>query len=186
MSNLRSFLFIPGDSEKKLGKADDTGADALVLDLEDAVSPERKPLARELISAFLRGRPPAQRGSQLWVRINPFESGLALTDLVAIVKGAPDGIMLPKADGPKDVKRLSLYLDALEAQSGLESGWIRILPVATETPLAPFKLGEYASADVSRLVGLTWGAEDLSAAVGASTNLDALGEWASTYNSSAH
>jgi citrate lyase subunit beta/citryl-CoA lyase len=181
MTPLRSLLFIPGDSEKKLSRADGAGADALILDLEDAVTPANKPLARELVPAFLRDRPRGSRTSQLWVRINPLDSGLALDDLVAIVAAEPDGFMLPKADGPAEVLKLSYYLDALEAQAGVERGSIRILPVATETPAAPFSLGDYRAAAIPRLLGLTWGAEDLSAAIGASTNLDPDGGWALTY-----
>lgn len=181
MTNLRSLLFIPGDSEKKLGKADATGADALILDLEDSVLPANKPRARELVPAFLHDRPRGGRSSQLWVRINPLDSGMALEDLIAVVAAAPDGLMLPKCDGPADVLKLSHYLDALEAQAGLEVGSTRILPVATETAAAPFTLGDYRTADLARLLGLTWGAEDLAAAVGASTNLDDCGAWTLTY-----
>lgn len=181
MADLRSFLFIPGDSEKKLSKADGTGADALIFDLEDAVAPENKPLARELIPAFLRARPLGARKSQLWVRINPLDTEDALTDLAAIVAAAPDGLMQPKANGPEDVQKLSFYLDALEAQHGLPRGLIKILPVATETAIAPFHLGEYATAKLTRLAGLTWGAEDLSTALRASTNIDGTGQWAHTY-----
>lgn len=177
----RSWLFIPGDSDKKLGKADTAGADALILDLEDAVAIESKPAARAKIAAFLADRKRGARTSQLWVRINPLATGTALTDLVAIMSGAPDGIMLPKPDGPDDVKTLSLYLDAFEAQHGIEAGTTAILPVATETAIAPFRLGDYSTADLPRLAGLTWGAEDLSTAVSASTNLDASGGWAFTY-----
>ncbi len=178
---LRSFLFIPGDSDRKLAKADDSGADALILDLEDAVAPSNKALARDKVASFLSERPRAGRGGQLWVRINPLDTPLALPDLAAVVRGAPDGLMLPKADGPADVVRLSHYLDALEAASGVAPGSIRILPVATETAIAPFRLGDYAGATLPRLAGLTWGAEDLAAAVGASTNLAPDGQWALTY-----
>jgi citrate lyase subunit beta/citryl-CoA lyase len=181
MTPLRSFLFIPGDSAKKLGKADGTGADALILDLEDAVSPANKPLARELIPAFLSERPRSKRTSQLWVRINPLDTDLALADLAAVVAADPDGLMLPKANGPEDVQRLSFYLDALEAQAGVAAGSIAILPVATETAIAPFRLGDYAGAKLGRLMGLTWGAEDLSAAIGASGNTDETGAWALTF-----
>lgn len=179
--NLRSLLFIPGDSEKKLGKADVSAADALILDLEDAVAPANKPLARRLVPDFLSERPRGARTSQLWVRVNPFDTGLTLEDLVAIIAGAPDGLMLPKVDGPADVLRLSFYLDALEAHAGIEIGSTLILPVATETAISPFRLGDYAAARLDRLLGLTWGAEDLAAAVGASTNLDPAGGWALTY-----
>jgi citrate lyase subunit beta / citryl-CoA lyase len=181
MTPLRSMLFIPGDSEKKLAKVDGAGADALILDLEDSVSAAQKPLARELVPDFLCARPRAARTSQLWVRINPLDTPLALEDLVAVVAAEPDGLLLPKADGPADVLKLSLYLDALEAQAGLAAGSIRILPVATETAIAPFRLGDYAGAGLARLVGLTWGAEDLSAALGASTNRDPAGGWALPY-----
>lgn len=181
MTNLRSLLFIPGDSEKKLGKADGCGADALILDLEDSVSLANKPRARDLVPAFLRERPCGSRAAQLWVRINPLDSGLALDDLVAVVQAAPDGLMLPKCDGPADVLRLSHYLDALEAQAGIAPGSVRILPVATETAAAPFTLGDYRSAGLERLLGLTWGAEDLATAIGASTNLAEHGGWALTY-----
>jgi citrate lyase subunit beta/citryl-CoA lyase len=178
---LRSFLFIPGDSEKKLGKADGAGADALILDLEDSVAPDNKAAARSLVAAFLAERPRGTRSSQLWVRVNPLDGDMMLGDLAAIVAGAPDGIMLPKANGPEDVRTVSHYLDALEAQAGLDGTPIRILPVATETAIAPFRLGDYAAAGLTRLAGLTWGAEDLSAAVGASTNVDSSGQWALTY-----
>jgi len=178
---IRSFLFIPGDSERKLAKADGAGADALILDLEDSVAPSAKPAARDLVLDFLAVRPRAGRTTKLWVRINPLDTDLALADLAAVVAGAPDGVMLPKADGPAEARRLSHYLDALEVQAGVEPGSIGILPVATETAAAPFHLGGYAGANLARLRGLTWGAEDLSAALGASTNLDETGAWALTY-----
>lgn len=181
MMPLRSLLFIPADSEKKLGKVDACGADAVILDLEDSVSAANKPLGRDLVVAFLAARSPGNRNPQLWVRINPLDSGLSDIDLAAVVGGAPDGIMLPKANGPDDVRALSDRLDVLEAKHGLEHGSIKIIPVATETAIAPFHLGGYATANLVRLAGLTWGAEDLSAALGASTNLDANGEWAFTY-----
>lgn len=178
---IRSFLFIPADNEKKLGKADATGADAIILDLEDSVAPPNKPAARKLAADFLSARPRAERGYQIWVRINPLDTDLALADLAAVVASAPDGIMLPKPEGPTDVLQLSHYLDALEVQAGLELGSIGIVPVASETPGAVFKLGDYRDAGLARLTAITWGAEDLSAALGASTNLDASGEWAPAY-----
>jgi citrate lyase subunit beta / citryl-CoA lyase len=178
---LRSMLFIPGDSEKKLGKVDDCGADAVILDLEDAVAPENKPLARQLVPAFMKERPRGSRKLQLWVRVNPFDTGLTLADLAAVVPAAPDGIMQPKTNDPDCLLRMSHYLDALEAAHEIEPGSIKILPVATETAVAPFHLGAFATAGLERLMGLTWGAEDLSAAIGASTNLDANGEWSFTY-----
>jgi citrate lyase subunit beta/citryl-CoA lyase len=181
MKAIRSFLFVPSDSEKKLDRADEAGADALILDLEDSVSLENKSRARELLLAFLSERPPAKRKFEIWARINPLDTDLALLDLAVIVAAAPDGLVLPKANGPQDVLRLSHYLDALEVQGGVAAHSIKILPVATETPVSPFRLGDYAGAGLTRLLGLTWGAEDLSAALGASSNLDMSGQWALTY-----
>jgi citrate lyase subunit beta/citryl-CoA lyase len=174
---IRSFLFVPGDSERKLQKGAESGADALILDLEDAVAPERKPIAREMVAAYLADH--ADRRPELWVRINPLDA-TGLDDLAAVVRAAPDGIVVPKTDGPADVARLGAYLDALERRDGI-AGRIRILPVATETARAPFSLGAFAELREVRLYGLTWGAEDLSSALGASTNLDPSGGWAFTY-----
>lgn len=175
---VRSFLFVPGDSERKLARGLASGADALILDLEDAVAPARKPLARGMVAEALA----ACAGSctpGLWVRINPMAEG-GLDDLAAVVRAAPDGIMVPKADGPADAQRLSHCLDVLERRDGVRQP-IRILPVATETARAPFALGAYAETPLPRLYGLTWGAEDLSTALGASTNQDIAGGWAFTY-----
>ncbi|MGW5519188.1 HpcH/HpaI aldolase/citrate lyase family protein [Nocardia africana] len=177
---IRSFLFVPGDSEKKIAKIAGSSADAVILDLEDAVSAVRKPLARQLVSEFISGGAAAD-GPQLWVRINPIDSEYALRDLAAVIGAQPAGIMIPKIDGPADVLRVHHYLEALESAHGLPVGGIRMLPVATETPIAPFRLGDFAAAGIARLYGLTWGAEDLSAALGASTNLGPDGSWAGTY-----
>lgn len=172
---LRSLLFIPGDSDRKLEKGDQCGADALILDLEDAVATDNKAPARALVAAYLAERPRGQRNSQLWVRVNPLDSGLIDDDLAAVIGGAPDGVMLPKCEGPDDVAALSARLDRLSAAG------TTIVPVATETAIAPFRLGDYAAAKLERLAGLTWGAEDLSADLGASTNRDEHGAWAFTY-----
>ena len=177
---LRSLLFVPGDSERKQAKGTGSGADALILDLEDAVAASRKTAARALVRDFLLAHPRAGRQQELWVRINPLAEDTALADLAAVVAGAPDGIVLPKAGGPDDVARLGHYLAALEAREGLDRP-IFILPVATETPAAPFRLPLYADGGLPRLRGLTWGAEDLSTALGASTNRAADGGWAFTY-----
>lgn len=177
----RSWLFIPGDSEKKLAKADGCGADALILDLEDSVSVDRKSAARDLVAAFLAERPAPERTAQLWVRINPLDSGEALADLKAVLGLQPDGIIQPKTDTPNCVRTLSHYLDAFEAQHNMEVGQTRIVPVATETAVAPFHLGDFATAGLTRLAGLTWGAEDLATAVAASTNRDETGDWSFTY-----
>lgn len=178
---LRSMLFIPGDSEKKMAKAATCGADAVILDLEDSVAPQNKAQARALVAVFLGATARADRPCQYWVRINPFDTGLSLDDLAAVVPGVPDGIMQPKTDSPDDVRRLSYYLDALEVAHGIDPGTIRIVPIATETARAPFALGDFAGAGLDRLLGLTWGAEDLATAIGASTNRDGDGEWAYTF-----
>jgi citrate lyase subunit beta/citryl-CoA lyase len=178
---LRSLLFIPGDSDKKLSKADTAGADAIVLDLEDSVAQDHKPDARAKVAAFLADRPAGQRRSELWVRINALDDSAALSDLAAVVTGAPDGVMLPKCAGAAGVHVLSHYLDALEVQAGLARGGICVLPVATETAAAALQLPSFANASLPRLRGMTWGAEDLSAALGAASNLDESGGWALTY-----
>ena len=176
----RSWLFIPADSDKKLGKSDETGADALIFDLEDSVAPDRKGLARDMLRAHLAARPAGARKAAFYVRINPLDDS-ALADLAAVMPAAPDGIMLPKTLGAGCVARLSLYLDAFEAAHGLPAGQTRIIPVATETPRGALTLAGFADTPLPRLVALTWGAEDLSTALGASTNLGADGGWALVY-----
>lgn len=175
---LRSFLFVPGDSDKKLSKGAESGADALILDLEDSVAPDRKPVARGMVADYLVARP-GQSGPELWVRMNPLAEG-GLDDLVAVVRAGPAGIMVPKPDGPADLLRISHILDALERRDGVAAP-IRLLPVATETARAPFALAAYADAGLARLWGMTWGAEDLSSAIGARTNKGPDGTWAMTY-----
>lgn len=178
---IRSLLFVPGDSEKKLGKIGGSAADAVILDLEDAVSGSRKSIARTMVSEFVAAQGGAAEVPQLWVRINPLDTEHALADLAAVVAAAPAGIMVPKADGPADVLRVAHYLEALEAANGIAAGSVRLLPVATETARAPFHLSEYADAGIDRLYGLTWGAEDLSAALGASGNTGPDDAWTATY-----
>ena len=176
---LRSMLFVPGDSERKLARGETSGADALILDLEDSVAAERTGIARAMVRAYLDARP-ERAAQQLWVRINPLDTGKALPDLAATVGGAPDGIMLPKPDSAAEIVRLDHYLSALEAREGLLPGVIRIIPVATETARSVFTLGGYAGCS-ARLTGITWGAEDLSAALGASTNKAPGGGFAAVY-----
>ena len=176
--SLRSFLFVPGDSERKFAKAQTVGADALILDLEDSVAPSRKPIAREMVHAFLAART-GPCATQLWVRINPIGEG-GLDDLVAVVRAAPAGIVVPKTDHPADLVRLSHFIDALERRDGVTQP-IRLLPVATETARAPFGLAAYPETSIPRLFGMTWGGEDLSSAIGASTNRAPSGAYAFTY-----
>ena len=175
---LRSLLFVPGDSEKKLAKSISTSADALILDLEDSVSPDRTAIARSMVAEFLKAH--GQRQQQLWIRINPLQTPLALHDLVAVMAGKPDGIMLPKPLNGLHAQQLDHYLSALETREGLALGSTRIIPVATEVAGALFDLQSYAGA-TPRLQGLTWGAEDLATAVGATSNRDASGEFTFTY-----
>src|ERR1700691_206421 len=142
---LRSFLFVPADSERKLAKGLDSGADALILDLEDSVAAANRPTERKLAREFLDANGPDRIGR--WVRCNPLASGLALEDLAATVGGRPDGILLPKCV-PDDVRTLDHYLAALETAAGAPLGAIRIIAIATETPEAVFALGNYRGASL--------------------------------------
>jgi citrate lyase subunit beta/citryl-CoA lyase len=168
---LRSLLFVPGDRPERMEKALDSGADALILDLEDAVATAKKAEAREAIAAFL-ARP--DRRLPLFVRINPLDSGMADDDLAAVVPARPDGIMVPKAEGAVTIADLDARLSALGDDKAL------ILPIATETPRAIFMLGSYGGV-TPRLAGLTWGAEDLPAAIGATTSREADGRYTAPY-----
>ncbi|MEK6540980.1 MAG: CoA ester lyase [Pseudomonadota bacterium] len=168
----RSWLFIPGDSEKKLGKIADCGADAVIIDLEDSVAASQKDAARQLTASYLAdhvGHVP----QQLWVRINPLDSPWCAKDVAEITAHAPMGLVLPKAEGPSDVERLSAIIDA--ADEGARS--IRIHAIATETPRAVLKLPEFADCPAGRLSALSWGAEDLATAIGASANRDENGRF---------
>lgn len=166
---LRCLLFVPGDRPERMEKALNAGADALILDLEDAVALPAKPAARTAIAAFLR-RP--DRRLPLFVRINPLESGLAQGDLAAVLPEKPDGIVLPKSEDADSVAALSAMLDGRDE--------IKILPIATETPAAVFGLGTYRRV-AARLAGLTWGAEDLPAAIGAVTSREEDGGFTPPY-----
>jgi citrate lyase subunit beta / citryl-CoA lyase len=176
---LKSLLFVPGDSEKKMTKAQSSAASALILDLEDAVSIERIDIARGMVRDYLKSRTDRSE-QQLWVRINPLGSPMSLADLVAVVPGGPDGILLPKVESAKDIVVLDHYITALEQRDGIAPGTVRIMAVSTETPQAMFALDTYRGAS-ARLAGLTWGAEDLSTAIGASTNRVDSGEYEFTY-----
>ena len=159
---MRSFLFVPADSERKLARGPESGADALILDLEDSVVPANRPVARRLARAFLDATGSAD--FRRWVRINPLASGAALDDLAAIVPGKPEGILLPKCV-PDDLRTLDNYLSAFETAASLPLGGVRVIAIATETPAAMFALGNYAGVS-ARLEGITWGAEDLAACIG--------------------
>lgn len=170
MSTLRSLLFVPGDSERKQAKALAAGADALILDLEDSVAESQLVPARQRVRAFLEAhRDAGTRTPERWVRVNSLASGKLLDDLVAVIGGRPDGLVLPKVSAPAEVVEVSHYLSALEAQAGLAVGSTRLIVIATETPRALLTLGGYDTAVQTRLAALTWGMEDLSAALGASS-----------------
>jgi citrate lyase subunit beta/citryl-CoA lyase len=177
MTPLRSMLFVPGDSERKQSSALTSGADALILDLEDSVSQSRLPAARSRVQEFLLAR--QSRTQQLWARVNTPGSGRLIADLDAVVAGRPDGILLPKA-GHADVVEVARYLGQAESRTGMVAGSIKLIVIA-ETPRALLGLPEYQSADNPRLIGMTWGAEDLSAALGATAKVDESGEWTFTF-----
>ncbi|MGQ0698875.1 MAG: HpcH/HpaI aldolase/citrate lyase family protein [Panacagrimonas sp.] len=175
---IRSTLFVPADSEKKLSKAAGSGADALVLDLEDAVLPDRKPLAREMMQAYVGSLPDR---SHIWVRVNDMASGEILKDLAKVVPARPRGILLPKIRGPEDVAAVGHYLDALEAEHGLERGHIKITGIVTETPSAMLRMGELVAQAHPRISHVAWGGEDLSAAMGAGDPRTPEGAWRPMY-----
>jgi citrate lyase subunit beta/citryl-CoA lyase len=159
---MRSLLFVPADSERKLARAPHSGAGALILDLEDSVIPANRTLARSQARDFLVST--TAGGLRRYIRINPLSSGAALDDLAAVVPGNPDGILLPKCL-PKDLRTLDHYLAALEVATSVSCGTIRVIAIATETPAAMFALGGYAGIS-ARLEAITWSAEDLAACLG--------------------
>jgi len=175
---MKSLLFVPADSERKLAKAASAGADALAFDLEDAVLPDRKPTARLMLAEYAK----SYRGSsQFWVRVNDLASGELLKDLAAAVPLAPVGIVLPKIRGPEDLVTVSHYLDMAEACSGVAAGSVGILAVCTETPSAVLRMGELRHGHYPRLKGMLWGGEDLSAAIGAGDPRAPDGSWRPVY-----
>jgi citrate lyase subunit beta / citryl-CoA lyase len=174
----RSWMFVPGDSERKLAKAIGTGADVIIVDLDTSVTRDAKPAAREFASQWLRAhRRQIVESRQLgrWVRINSLDSGLWRDDLDAIMPSAPDGIMLPKADGPESVRLLAAEIYELEQRNGIPPGTTRILPIVAETARAAIAIAQYAETPHARLAGLTWNAEHLSAAIGATRHRTARG-----------
>lgn len=175
---MRSWLFVPGDSDKKLAKGLASGADVVVVDLEDSVAAGNKEGARETARAFLRSAP-AER-PRLFVRVNDLASGLIDADLDAVLAGRPDGIMLPKPSGGADVGHLDAKLTAREAEHGIADGATSIIVVATETAVSLFHLGSYRGSS-ARLEAMTWGAEDLSADLGATASRDSEGRLTGPY-----
>ena len=171
--NARSWLFAPGDSERKMEKATAGAADIILLDLEDAVAEAEKPKARSMVSSFVTAN--AKHRARLWVRINPLQGPHALADLAAVVPAGPGGIMLPKPRGRADAELLNHYLTALEAAAGITLGATKVIPLVTETPESMLATGSYAG--VPRLAAMTWGAEDLATALGAISNRGEDGDY---------
>lgn len=167
---IRSWLFVPGDSERKLAKAPGTGADAIIVDLEDAVAADARPAARAMTAQWLTAHRQqiATRRFQRWVRINPLDTPFWREDVAMAMRGAPDGIVLPKASGPEQVQQLAAEIYEHEGRNGVPSGATRITPLVGETAASALSISAYASVLSPRLGGLMWGAEDLSAAIGAS------------------
>jgi len=174
---MRSWLFAPGDSERKMIKAADSAADIALFDLEDAVTPENKPRARTMVHDFLHGYTCDRR--RLWVRVNPLDGPWTLDDLAAVLPARPGGIMLPKVYGRADVERLDHYLSAFEAASGIDGGSTPVIVLVTETAEAMFHTRDYKGCN--RVIALTWGAEDLADSIGASSNRNPDGTYGFTY-----
>jgi citrate lyase subunit beta/citryl-CoA lyase len=175
---MRSFLFVPGDSERKLAKGPSSGPDGLILDLEDSVAADRKKLAREMVLAYLKSA--NRSGLKLYVRVNALDTGLTLGDLAVVMQGKPDGIVFPKCVGQADLDRLALWLDAFEAREGIEIDSTRILTIATESAAAVLALSASPARHV-RLMGHSWGGEDLMADLGALAKGPAPGVYDDTF-----
>lgn len=176
---MRSLLFVPGDSEKKLEKGFGTEADVVIVDLEDSVAPQNKQAARAIASAFIAARR-QETGPAVYIRVNDLSTGLTDDDLAALVPARPDGIMLPKSNSGQDVQRLAAKLRVAEAEAGISDGTTRIVPIISETAAGVLAGASYAGAS-GRLAGLTWGAEDLSAAIGARAARDEHGRYTDVF-----
>ncbi|MFT3821191.1 MAG: CoA ester lyase [Rubrivivax sp.] len=174
-------LFVPADSERKLAKSLGSAADVLILDLEDSVAEARKPQARAMAAEFIAAHA-ATIVPRLFVRINPLDTALAMPDLAAVTVPGLAGILLPKTRGAADIVQLGHGLDALEPRAGIAAGHVRIVPVTTETPQALLNMQGFCTTAMPRLAGVTWGAEDLSAAVGAVSNKDEDGAYSPLYD----
>ncbi len=177
---MRSLLFVPADGGSKLDKAMASGADAIILDLEDSIAPERKAQARAAALEFLKAAQTKKPRPRLLVRINGLDTGMIDADLEAVVAGRPDAIVFPKAEGGASVVHLDAKLTAREAIAGLPEGGIKILAQAVESAAGLFLAGTFRDAS-ARLIGMTWGPEDLSAELGAEANRDAAGQLTEPY-----
>lgn len=176
---MRSLLFVPGDSERKLEKGLGSGADVLLIDLEDSVAPANKQAARKTAAAFIAANR-AAGAPRLFVRVNAFDTRLTGDDLAAVMAARPDGIMLPKCCGADDARRLAAELDRFEADLGIANGTTRIIPIITETAASVLAAHSYQGAQ-PRLAGATWGAEDLSADIGALATRDEAGRYGDVF-----
>lgn len=176
MDAIRSLLFVPGDDERKIVKGLAGEADALILDLEDSVHPQKRSAARALCLSVLKGGP----AKKIFVRINELDADDAIADLAAVVQGRPYGIVLPKCRSAADIARLDHYITALEARDELPGGEMRIVPIVTETGASLFG-GESYRGKVPRLAGLLWGGEDLAADIGAAANRDEANRYTAPY-----
>jgi citrate lyase subunit beta/citryl-CoA lyase len=177
---MRSLLFVPADSPRKLEKSMSTGADALIVDLEDSIALDGKERARQSAAAFLRETVAAPARPYLIVRVNSLQTGLTDADLDAVIPQKPDAIMLPKAEGGASVIHADAKIAVREATAELPDGRVRIIAIATETAASLFLAGTFRNAS-ARLSALTWGAEDLSAELGAEANRDAQGRFLDPY-----
>lgn len=175
---MRSFLFVPGDSERKLAKGPSSGPDALILDLEDSVATDRKMTARDMVLAYLKSAD--RKGPRLYVRVNALDTGLTLGDLAVVMQGKPDGIAFPKCVGQRDLDLLATYLDAFEAREAIDKGQTKILTIATESAAAVLALTA-SQAKHPRLIGHSWGGEDLMADLGALAKGPAPGVYDDTF-----
>jgi len=174
---MRSFLFVPGDSEKKQAKAHESGADALILDLEDSVALSAKETARRMAYEYISSH---GSGPKLTVRMNALDTPFWEEDLAAIVPARPFAIMVPKTISGACLQKVAAKLDTLEKENGIEAGSIRLFNVATETALSLFNMGSYKGA-TPRHFAMTWGAEDLAADLGAQSNKDGNGVYTAPY-----
>lgn len=175
---LRSLLFVPGDSARKFARARECGADALILDLEDSVAPLEKAAARTLVASLIADR--RDRAWACFVRVNALDTGLTPDDLAAVVKPGLDAILVPKANGADDLASIAERIDGLEEIAGMRQGSVKLACIATETPRAIFAISSYTPPH-ARLIALTWGAEDLATALGATDNKEADGSWTFPY-----
>ena len=177
---MRSYLFVPGDAERKLARSLGSGADAIVIDLEDSVAPDAKMRAREAAAAFLWEIRKLEQRPRFYARINSLDTELWEGDLLAVMESRPDGIMLPKPRSGDDVRQLARVLDRLETENGAAAGSTRVIAIATEVPISILTMQTYLGTS-ERLEGLAWGAEDLSAALGATATRDSAGQLSSPF-----